>query len=155
MSLVINYYVLCIISIFAFAFGIDTILTAYIYTEERADVIINMILGIIIISVTITNFIFYIKRHLVDYVQSDRIENDKKNVKIGEILELIGFSIFIFTPIWRIPFFLEIKEYKQEFVKQIIISIFMMIASIFLIYELNPLDIKNKIKRKVFYKKIK
>ena len=122
------------------AFGIDTLLTAYIYTEERADVIENMVIGITTISITI---------------ESERKENDKKNIKIGEILQFIALFIFIFAPIWKIPFFLEIKEYKQELVKQILISIFMMIASMFLMYELNPLDIKNKIKRKVFNKKFK
>lgn len=137
------------------AFGIDTLLTAYIYTEERADVIENMVIGITTISITIAHFIFYIKRHLVDYIESERKENDKKNIKIGEILQFIALFIFIFAPIWKIPFFLEIKEYKQELVKQILISIFMMIASMFLMYELNPLDIKNKIKRKVFNKKFK
>ena len=153
MSLIINFYVLCIISIIALAFGIDIIINAYTYTEERIDVIINMIMGISIISITISNFVFYIRRHLTDFNDIERKEKNIKNSKIGEWLQLIILFIFSFSPIWNIPHFIEIKNYKEELYRQISISIIVMITSLFLIYQLNPLNIKNKILKKYVSRK--
>ncbi len=73
-----------------------------------------------------------------------REENKKYILKVGEILELIFFTIFCLTPIWRIPAYIGMYKNNQSIVLPIIKSISLSIASIFLMYQLNPLDIKSK-----------
>lgn len=126
-------------------FGGFCIIDAYSYRDERAEVISRVLLGIIIVSVTIINFIFYLKRNLQDMNQEIREENKRRTMKIGEVLELIFFTIFLFTPVWRIPSFIKIFE-KSELIVEIGKSIFMSFLSIILLYNLNPMDIKNKFK---------
>lgn len=127
-------------------FGGFCIIDAYSYIDERAEVISRVLSGIIIASATIINFIFYLKRNLQDMNQEIREENKKRTMKIGEILELIFFTIFLFTPIWRIPSFIKISQ-KSELIVEIGKSIFMSFLSIILLYNLNPIDIKNKSKK--------
>ncbi len=126
-------------------FGGFCIIDAYSYRDERIEVISRVLLGIIIVSVTIINFIFYLRRNLQDMNQEIREEDKKRTMKIGEVLELIFFIIFLFTPIWRIPSFINIIE-KSELIVEIGKSIFMSFLSIILLYNLNPVDIKGKVK---------
>lgn len=127
-------------------FGGFCIIDAYSYRDERIEVISRVVLGIIIVSVTIINFIFYLKRNLQDMNQEIIEENKKRTMKIGEVLELIFFTIFLFTPIWRIPSFINIFE-KSELIVEIGKSIFLSFLSIILLYNLNPVDIKDKVRR--------
>lgn len=124
-------------------FGGYCIIDAYSYRDERAEVISRVLIGIIIISVTIINYIFYLKKNLQDLDQELREENKKCTMKIGEILELIFFTIFLFTPIWRIPSFMKLSE-TSNLIVEIGKSIFVSFLSVILLYNLNPMDIKNK-----------
>ena len=72
-----------------------------------------------------------------------RESNKKNNIKIGEILQLIFFILFTFTPIWRIPTFIRVFNNKKKLIIEIIKSFLLCIASLFLLILLNPLDIKN------------
>ena len=96
-------------------------------------------------SATIINYIFYIKNSLKDLDPVAREENKKYILKIGEILELILFTIFCLTPIWRIPAYINMYKNNQSIVLPNIKAITLSVASLFLMYQLNPLDIKNKI----------
>lgn len=69
-------------------------------------------------------------------------------MKIGEILELIIFTIFLFMPIWRIPNFIELYQNNKGVIVEILKSIFISLLSLLLLYNLNPMDIKEKIGKK-------
>lgn len=96
-------------------------------------------------SATIINYIFYIKSSLKDLDPIVREENKKYILKVGETLQLIFFIIFCLTPIWRIPAYISMYKNNQSITLPIIKSIALSIASFFLMYQLNPLDIKSKI----------
>ena len=145
-SLVTKFYTLTIITIIMIAIGIYCIILSNSYKEDRTQVITGVSLGIIIISGTIIHYIFYIKRHLVDYEQVEREMVKKRILQIGEILELIFFIIFITMPIWRIPKFIEIFSNRKELIIELLRAFGLSIASIILLFALNPLNIKQKIK---------
>lgn len=149
--LVINYLALSIISFFLLVFGIDTVLTGYVYNEQVSEVIKELIIGCTIISLVILNFVFYVKKHRVDLVQAEREEKEEREAKIGEIVEIIIFSLMIIAPIFNIFNYIHFLD-KVEKYRQIGGSILCIFTAIFLLYNLNPLDIKNKIKS-IFKKK--
>lgn len=146
-SLLTTYYSLSVISTLLIAFGIYCFAIAHEYNYDRADVIMYLITGILIISFTIINYIFYIKRNLVDYNQTIREMNKKAALKVGEVLEFIIFTIFIFTPIWRIPAFIGLFDDKKEMFIEILKSFLLTFGSIILLINLNPLDVKNGFKK--------
>ncbi len=147
-NLVSKFYSIFILSTISVSFGIFCIIDAHSYNDERIEVISRVSLGIIIISITIINFIFYIKRNLKDLDLNIREENKKQTMKIGEILELIIFTIFLFMPIWRIPNFIELYQNNKGVIVEILKSIFISLLSLLLLYNLNPMDIKEKIGKK-------
>lgn len=151
--LVINYLILCIISFLVLVFGIDRVLTGYVYNDEIYEVIKEFITGFSIISVVIINFIFYIKRHKKDLNKEEREENDKKTLEIAEIIEFILFLIMFIAPIVNIFRYINFAD-KTEQIRQIGGGILFMIVSAFLMFNMNPLDIKGKIKE-LFKKKDK
>lgn len=144
-NLVTKFFVITTVSIVVIVFGIDCILVANQYLETRSDVIGAIITGILLISVTIINYIFYLKRALQDYEIVERQENKKKTLQIGEWLQLIFFIIMIFMPIIRIPYFIKVFEDKVELAKDIFRSFFISFAAMFVLYSLNPLNIKEKL----------
>ena len=146
-SLLTKYYSLSIISTLLIVFGIYCFSWAHEYSYDRTEVIMYMITGILIISLTIINYIFYIKRNLVDYNQTIREMNKKSMLKVGEVLEFILFTIFVFTPIWRIPTFIELFDDKRKMILEIGKAFLLSIGSIILLINLNPLDVKNGFKK--------
>jgi len=146
-SLLTKYYSLSIISTLLIVFGIYCFGLAHEYSYDRTEVIMYMITGILIISLTIINYIFYIKRNLVDYNQTIREMNKKSMLKVGEVLEFIIFTIFVFAPIWRIPAFIELFDDKRKMILEIVKSFLLSIGSIILLINLNPLDVKNGFRR--------
>ena len=146
-SLLTKYYSLSIISTLLIVFGIYCFSLAHEYSYDRTEVIMYMITGILIISLTIINYIFYIKRNLVDYNQTIREMNKKSMLKVGEVLEFILFTIFVFTPIWRIPAFIELFDDKRKMILEIGKAFLLSIGSIILLINLNPLDVKNGFKK--------
>lgn len=148
--LVINYFVLSLISIFIFFFGIDCVLTGYVYNDEIAEVIKELILGFTIIILVILNFIFYTKKHKIDLIQEEREAKEEKTAKIAEWIQLIIFLLLIIVPIFNIFKYINFIDKMIKY-KQIVSSLICIISAIVLMYNLNPLDIRNKIKL-LFYK---
>lgn len=155
MPLVTKFYTLTTLTFFMIGIGIYAILNANQFKDSRSDVVAGVLLGIVIISITIISYVFYIKRSLKDLNQEER-ETTRKNVAIvGEILQLIFFIIFILMPIWRIPVFIKVIEQKNELIIELVRSFGLSIAAIILLNSLNPLDIKGKIKGLFTKKKLK
>lgn len=148
--LVINYLILCIISFFVLLFGVDRVLTGYVYNDEISELMQELVTGFAIISIVIINFIFYIKRHKVDFIQEEREEQEAKDSKIAEIIELVILMIMFILPIFNIFKYINFID-KTEKIRQISSGILFMIVSGFLLFSLNPLDIKGNMK-KIFKK---
>lgn len=145
-SLVTKFYTLTMFSTLMIILGIACIINANSFKDTRRDVILWVLTGILFVTGTIINYIFYIKRSLKDFDEEERTTTRKKNLKIGEILELIFLIIFMLMPIWRIPAFIEVIDERAELIKELIRAFVLSIASIVLLNSLNPLDIKGKIK---------
>lgn len=143
--LVINYLILCIISFLVLIFGIDRVITGYVYNDEIYEVIQEFITGFAIISIVIINFIFYIKKHKQDLVQEEREEEEKKTTNIAEIIELVLLIAMFIIPIFNIFKYINFID-KTEQIRQIFGGVLFMVISVFLMFSLNPLDIKGKIK---------
>ena len=145
-SLLTTYYSLSIISTLLFILGVQCFVVAKQSSYDRNEVILYILTGILIISVSLINYIFYIKRNLRDYNSITREHNKQVTLKIGEILEFIIFIIFILAPIWRIPAFIDLFNNKPEMIKEILKAFLLSIAAIILLFNLNPLNIKGKLR---------
>lgn len=151
-TLVTKFYVTTIITTIAIALGIACIIGANAFKYDRTELIFSIFFGIGIITIAIINFVFYIKRSLKDLDLEIREKVRKATIKIGEVLELIFFIIFITMPLWRIPKFIEVIDDKKELIKELVRAFGLCIAALFLLNALNPVDIKGKVK-KLFTKK--
>ena len=150
LELFTNYFVTTTISIILILVGINLIKEAHCVRDSRSDVITYLTMSIAIMSGTVINYYFFIKRNLKDFDPDLRANFKKRVSDIGEILELIIFGLLALSPIIGIPKFISVSYEKKLLIKYIIISILLSISSIFLLHEINPLDIKNK-----FFKKKK
>lgn len=146
-SLVTRFYTRTTLTIIFILAGIYCIITANEYRENRSEVISYVLFGIAIISISIIYYIFYIKGSLIDPNQEEREVAKKATIRIGEILEFIIFTIFILMPIWCIPHFISLVPERKELIKELIIIFAISFASIFLMFALNPLNIKEKLKK--------
>lgn len=146
-SLITRFYTLTILSNITIILGIGCILSANTVKYDRGQVMFCILAGILLISITIINYVFYIKRSLEDMDDTERIATRKKNIKVGEIIELIFFIIFILMPIWRIPKFIEVIDDKKELIIELARSFGLCIAALILINALNPIDIKGRLKK--------
>ena len=153
-TLVTKFYTLTMLTTVGVIVGFACILYANTFKYDRSQVIAGVLLGIIIITVTIINYIFYIKRNLKDMDDSAREKVRKATIKIGEVIELIFFTIFILMPIWRIPKFIEVISDKKELILELVRAFGLCIAALFLMNALNPINIKGKLKE-MFTKKDK
>lgn len=153
-SLVTKFYTLTMLSTIAVFLGIACIIGANSLKDNRTDVIMGVFFGIVIITIAIINYVLYIKRSLKDFDLEVREKERKATIKIGEILELIFFAIFILMPIWRIPVFIDVIDDKKELIAELVRSFGLCIAALFLLNALNPMDIKGKLKN-MFTKKDK
>lgn len=144
-TLITKFYTLTMLTTILIAVGIFCIIKSNTYKDDRTQVVAGVLLGIAIISITIINYVFYIKRSLKDLVQEEREVTRKAILKFGEVLELIFFIIFILMPIWRIPKFIELFETKKELIIELIRSFALSIASMILLISINPIDIKGKL----------
>lgn len=144
-TLVTKFYSLTMLSTLLIYVGVSSIIMANSYKDERSQVIMYVLTGIAIISATIINYIFYIKRNLKDYDPVVREATKKRILQIGEILEFIFFTIFILMPIWQIPRFTEVIADKKQLVIELVKAFTISIASIILMISINPIDIKEKI----------
>lgn len=145
-----NYFVTLSMSILIFAVGIYFFKVAYDVLYDRALMIKYIIIAIAIISGVIINFYFYIKRNLKDFNPEARVNYKNRVIRVGEILELVCFSILALMPLWRINNLIILYRFneREEFLETLFFSFVMTIVSVFLLYNLNPLDIREKIKDK-------
>lgn len=144
-GLVTKFYSLTTISVLMIGFGFYLFANAATYRYDREEVIKSILIGIFIITAVVINYINYLKNSLKDFDKAVREENRKRNMHIGEILELIIFTFFIFMPVFKIPVFIKLKDFKNELYMEIAKSVMISCSSMFLIYNLNPLEIKEKI----------
>lgn len=149
-----RFYTRTTVTIIFIIAGIYCIINANEYREDRLDVIGYLVLGIAIISIAIINYIFYIKSSLIDPNPEERENTKKATIKIGEIIEFIIFTIFIFMPVFCIPHFISLATEKNELIKELIIVLLISFSSLFLMFALNPLNIKEKLQKR-FSKKLK
>lgn len=137
------------ISIAIIALGFYFFYHAALNTFDREEVVKSIILGIFAISATVINYINYLKRNLQDLDQEIHEENRKKDIKISEIILLIVFLILALTPLYKIPTFIRLFDFKKEFYIELGKSLLITISSLFLLFNINPLNFKEKIfKRK-------
>lgn len=142
-ELVTKFYARTILLIILLVLSGYFVLMAVKYQEERSDVITYLVLAIIIASLSILNYIGYIKLSLRDYDTEIRAENNKKRLKIGEVLELICFIVCILAPIWRIPGFIEAFSNKSKLAIELVKAFGISIAGLILLFALNPMDVKR------------
>lgn len=121
-----------------------------IYSEVRSERITSFIMSILIISGDILYFTLFIKNNLKEISKAEQIEEEKSEKNIGEIIQLILFSIIILMPIWNIPKFINI--YNSMIESKILIlevgkTVSYSILGIFLLISLNPLNVKEKLFR--------
>lgn len=153
-NLVTKYCVITTISLLLIIFGIDCIFKAHEFIETRSDVIAGVVLGILIISGTILYYIGYIKESLKDYDNEVREVNNKRTIKIGEILILICLIIVILLPVWRIPHYFDIFEDKEELITDLVKSFLLSFAAMFVLYNVNPLDFKSYLSKNFSVEKV-
>lgn len=153
-SLVTKFYVTTIITTIAIVLGISCIIGANTLKDTRSEMVMAILFGIIIITIAIINYVFYIKKNLKDLDQEIREKVRKATIRVGEILELIFFTIFILMPLWRIPAFIEVIDDKKELIKELVRAFGLCIAALILLNAINPVDIKGKLNN-LFTKKDK
>ena len=144
-----NYFVTLSMTVVVMFIGIQFFKEASNNLDDRSTEITFLIWAILIITGAICNFIFFIKRNLKDLDPAIRISYEKRMMKTAEILEIICFGLFIFMPLWlKVPLKIAYTDGdKQLFAKYLAASIISPFTSIFLLYQLNPLDIRNRIKK--------
>lgn len=142
-ELVTKFYVRTIILMISLSVSVYLVIMAVYLQEDRNDVIACIALAVIIASLAIINYRYYIKISLLDYETEVREQNNKRKLKIGEILEIICLIICILAPVWRIPGFIEVFENKAKLATEIIKSFAISIGGLVLIFALNPMNIKR------------
>ena len=144
-----NYFVTLSMTVVVMFIGIQFFKEASNNLDDRNTEITFLVWAILIITGAICNFIFFIKRNLKDLDPAIRISYEKRMMKTAEILEIICFGLFIFMPLWlKVPLKIAYTDGdKQLFAKYLAASIISPFTSIFLLYQLNPLDIRNRIKK--------
>ena len=144
-----NYFVTLSMTVVVMFIGIQFFKEASNNLDDRSTEITFLIWAILIITGAICNFIFFIKRNLKDLDPAIRISYEKRMMKTAEILEIICFGLFIFMPLWlKVPLKIAYADGdKQLFAKYLAASIISPFTSIFLLYQLNPLDIRKRKKK--------
>jgi len=144
-----NYFVTLSMTVVVMFIGIQFFKEASNNLDDRNTEITFLVWAILIITGAICNFIFFIKRNLKDLDPAIRISYEKRMMKTAEILEIICFGLFIFMPLWlKVPLKIAYADGdKQLFAKYLAASIISPFTSIFLLYQLNPLDIRNRVKK--------
>lgn len=148
--LFIEYAVMFIISILLLVFGVSSVMNGYMNNDEIAEVIKELTVGLVTISLVIIHFIFWVKKHRVDLDVEVREIEEKNTSNIAEWIEIIVFILVIIASIFNIFKYIQFIDEAVKY-KQLSISVLCIMASIILLRNLNPLNIKEKI-RKIFKK---
>ncbi|MBO5397847.1 MAG: hypothetical protein J6A36_02805 [Clostridia bacterium] len=150
--LVIEYAVISVISILLMFVGVKAIINGYVNNDEIKEVIKELTIGIVTISLVILHFIFWVKKHLVDLSTEVREEEKNTTSRIAEWIEIIAFVLIIAGSIFNIFKYMQFIDEVEKY-RQISISVLCIIASVILLNNLNPLNFKDKIKEKFKSKK--
>lgn len=150
--LVIEYAVISVISILLIFFGVKSIINGYVNNDEVKEVIKELTIGLVTISLVILHFIFWVKKHLVDLSTEVREEEKNTTSRIAEWIEIIAFVLIIAGSIFNIFKYMQFIDEVEKY-RQISISVLCIIASVILLNNLNPLNFKDKIKEKFKSKK--
>lgn len=145
--LVIEYAVISVISILLMFVGVKAIINGYVNNDEIKEVIKELTIGIVTISLVILHFIFWVKKHLVDLSTEVREEEKNTTSRIAEWIEIIAFVLIIAGSIFNIFKYMQFIDEVEKY-RQISISVLCIIASVILLNNLNPLNFKDKIKEK-------
>ena len=143
--LVIKYIILCIFSVFLIIFGISRIIEGYVYNEEIYEVIAEFAVGFTTIIVVILNFIFFVKRHRVDLIKEEREAEEENTNNIAEIIEFVILIGMIIISVFNMYRQINFRDITNQ-LKELFTSIMLIVASVFLMFTLNPLDVKGKVK---------
>lgn len=131
--------------------AVDIFISGMIYTDVQIERLLDFTLSIAMISGVIIYFIQFIKKNLRDIDKSQKEAEEKTDRDMGEVVQLVVFSVIILMPIWKIPAFINIYNNMIES-KELVIEIGKAFGysflGIVLMLELNPLDIKKRISRK-------
>lgn len=150
--LVIEYAVICVISILLLVVGFKAVINGYVNRDEIREVLKELIVGLVTICLVIIHYIYWIKKHKFDVDIGDVEARDEKNAHIAEYIEICVFVIIIIGSIYNIIKYAQFID-KVEKYRQISISVLCIISSIILLHNLNPLKIKDKIKKIIKSKK--
>ena len=150
--LVIEYAVISVISILLMFVGVKAIINGYVNNDEVKEVIKELTIGLVTISLVILHFIFWVKKHLVDLSTEVREEEKNTTSRIAEWIEIIAFVLIIAGSIFNIFKYMQFIDEVEKY-RQISISVLCIIASVILLNNLNPLNFKDKIKEKFKSKK--
>lgn len=153
-SLLSNFFVTTTVSVLFLSVGIYIFIDAFNYLDERIEVISHFIVAILVISIDILNYIYYIKRKLVDVNIVERINIRKNTLKVGEVIQFIVFILIFLVPFFKIPYFVSIKENYSLLITELLKYIGLSIASIIILINLNPLDFIHGFKKCVLRKNI-
>lgn len=131
--------------------AVDIFISGMIYTDVQIERLLDFTLSIAMISGVIIYFIQFIKKNLRDIDKSQKEAEEKTDRDMGEVVQLVVFSVIILMPIWKIPAFINIYNNmieSKELVMEIGKAFGYSFSGIVLMLELNPLDIKKRISRK-------
>lgn len=143
--LFIEYTVMSIISILLLVFGIGSVINGYTNNDEIVEVIKELTVGLVTISLVVLHFIFWIKKHLIDIDTEVKEAEEKHTSNIAEWIEIILFILVIIGSIFNIFKYIQFIDEAVKY-KQLSISVLCIIASVILLRNLNPLNINQKIK---------
>lgn len=131
-----------VIHLLIFIIGLDYMIEGLHLLDAVYERYANFIVGVAIISVVIYHYIYFIKRLLVD-LDPEVIKKEKEtNYKFGEYVLFIFLCLLLINPILSLPKFAMHIGFKDLLIKEVLMSLGCFIVAIFLLYHINPLNIR-------------
>lgn len=131
-----------VIHLLIFIIGLDYMIEGLHLLDAVYERYANFIVGVGIISVVIYHYIYFIKRLLVD-LDPEVIKKEKEtNYKFGEYVLFIFLCLLLINPILSLPKFAMHIGFKDLLIKEVLMSLGCSIVAIFLLYHINPLNIR-------------
>lgn len=131
-----------VIHLLIFIIGLDYMIEGLHLLDAVYERYANFIVGVAIISVVIYHYISFIKRLLVD-LDPEVIKKEKEtNYKFGEYVLFIFLCLLLINPILSLPKFAMHIGFKDLLIKEVLMSLGCSIVAIFLLYHINPLNIR-------------
>ena len=131
-----------VIHLLIFIIGIDYMIEGLHLLDAVYERYANFIVGVAIISVVIYHYISFIKKLLVD-LDPEVIKKEKEtNYKFGEYVLFIFLCLLLINPILSLPKFAMHIGFKELLIKEVLMSLGCSAVAIFLLYHINPLNIR-------------